>query len=253
MKLRFLGTNGWYSTDTGNTTCIMIETKKLFTVLDAGDGINKLDKYLTSEMPIYLFLSHFHLDHIYGFNTFNKFDFQNPLTIYGQPRTKEIVKKIINRPYSVPFEELKIKVDVKELEEGKHDRPETPFPVECRYLVHADPCFGYRLELDEKIISYCTDTGMCDNVIGLSEDADILIAECGYKTAEQAALYGDWPHLNPKDTATIAKKANVKKLFLMHFDAYLYPTIDDRIEAENIAKEIFPDTTASLDDMEIDI
>ena len=44
MKVLFLGTNGWYDTKTGNTTCILIETKKEYIILDAGNGFYKIDR-----------------------------------------------------------------------------------------------------------------------------------------------------------------------------------------------------------------
>ena len=65
-KIIFLGTNGWYDTDTGNTICILIDSPLFTIILDAGNGIAKLDRYADFNKPAYLFLSHFHLDHIAG-------------------------------------------------------------------------------------------------------------------------------------------------------------------------------------------
>lgn len=251
MKLRFLGTNGWYATQTGNTICVLVETQKSFVIFDAGDGIYKLDQYLNPDKPIYLFLSHFHLDHIYGLHILSKFNFKLPLTIFGQPGTKEILEKIICHPYTMPFKNLKIKVNFQELKEGIHDKPKTPFPLECRSLVHADPCFGYRLKIEGKIITFCTDTGTCDNLFRLSQKADILIVESNTKASGESAK--GWPHLNPRDAAQIAQRAQVKKLFLIHFDPSRYLTLRERKETEKIAKKIFPKTTVGFDDMEIEI
>ncbi len=39
----FLGTNGWYDTNIGNTICILVETKKEYLILDAGNGFYKID------------------------------------------------------------------------------------------------------------------------------------------------------------------------------------------------------------------
>lgn len=46
MKIIFLGTNGWYDTKTGNTICTLIETDNEYIILDAGNGIYKIDKYI---------------------------------------------------------------------------------------------------------------------------------------------------------------------------------------------------------------
>ena len=96
MKIVFQGTNGWYDTHTGNTLCTLIESQTAFIVLDAGNGIRKLNKYVNDRKPIYLFLSHFHLDHIIGLHVLNKFNFTQGLTIIGQSGTRDSLNKIIN-------------------------------------------------------------------------------------------------------------------------------------------------------------
>ncbi len=126
--------------------------------------------------------------------------------IYGQPGTKDALNRIINTPYTIPFSRLPFKVDFDDLSEGTHN---LPFSVECRFLHHSSPCMGYRFELERKIITYCPDTGICENAIKLAKNADLLIAECSFKSGQSNA---QWPHLNPEDAAQIAKNANAKTL-----------------------------------------
>ena len=208
---------------------------------------HKIDKYMISKKPIYLFLSHFHLDHIIGLHTLNKFNFSQGLNIYGQLRTKRILSEIINSPYTISLDKLPYTVEVFELKEGRH---QIPFLVECRHLLHSSRCFGYRLEIDRKIIAYCPDTGVCENAMKLAKDADLLVTECSYKSGEEDE---NWPHLNPKSAARIARDSGAKKLALIHFDASLYLTIKDREDAEIQAKKIFRNTFAAMDDMEIEV
>ena len=87
MRVIFLGTNGWYDTDTGNTICVLIRTKDYEIILDAGNGLYKIDQYIPerNKKPVYLFLSHFHLDHIVGLHTLMKFNFSQGLTIETKP------------------------------------------------------------------------------------------------------------------------------------------------------------------------
>ncbi|MFH0819956.1 MAG: ribonuclease Z [bacterium] len=250
MKLKILGSNGWYASATGNTSCILIETKDFYLVLDAGDGLAKLDREIKLEKPIYLFLSHFHLDHIYGLHILNKFRFSQSMTIFGQPGTKKILKKIIASPFTAPFSVLKTKVVIKDLKEGLNRPPLVPFLVEARYLVHADPCLGFRFNLDSKIITYCTDTGVCQELLQLARQADILITECSIKPGQSSP---HWPHLNPEDAAIIAKRAKASKLLLVHFAAHIYQTLEERRVAEKVARKIFPETFAAFDDWEMEI
>ena len=72
MEVVFLGTPGWYDTKTGNTTCVLVESKEHLIILDAGNGIHKVDQYHQGQKPVSLFLSHFHLDHIAGLHILNK-------------------------------------------------------------------------------------------------------------------------------------------------------------------------------------
>lgn len=250
MKLTVLGSNGWYATKTGNSLCILIETKDCYAVLDAGDGLSKLDRYIKETKPIYLLLSHFHLDHIYGLHILPKFKFKEPLYIFGQPGTKKYLKQIITHPYSKPLKDLDIKVIITELKEGKNLATKAPFKIEARYLLHADPCFGYRLTIDNKIIAFCTDTGQCQAMLDLAKNADILITECGLLPGQRN---GDWPHLNPGQAARVAKQANAKSLLLLHFAPHLYQNRRDRINAQKSARKIFTDTQVGYDGMTIKI
>jgi ribonuclease BN (tRNA processing enzyme) len=249
MKVVFLGTNGWYDTETGNTVCTLIETENYYIILDAGNGIYKLDQYInkTSNKPIHLFISHFHIDHISGLHIMNKFGFNQGMNIYGQIGTKENLNKIINTPYTIPFARLPFKVNVLELSEGTHN---LPFSVKCIFLKHSSPCLGYRFELEGKIIAYCPDTGICENAIKLAKNADLVIAECSFKSGQ---INSQWPHLNPEDAAQIAKEAKAKKLALNHFDANIYQTIQQREIAQENAMKIFNNTIAAKDNMYIDI
>jgi ribonuclease BN (tRNA processing enzyme) len=246
MKIIFLGTNGWYDTDTGNTICTLINSLKYHIILDAGNGISKADRYINDGKPIYLFLSHFHLDHIVGLHILNKFHFPQGLHIYGQKGTKKILDTIVNEPFTVRLDKLPFSVDVHELSQGPY---KIPFPIDCRFLVHASPCMGFRFELDGKVITYCPDTGICDNAVLLAEDADLLITECSARPGEQSL---SWPHLNPVDASQIALKARAKKLALTHFDAARYTTMEERI---NAAKSItdYSNVVIGADDMILDI
>lgn len=241
MKITFLGTNGWYDTNTGNTTCILIETSKEYVILDAGNGIAKIDKYIKTKKPIYLFLSHFHLDHIIGLHILNKFNFPQGIAIYGQEGTRKTLDLVVNKPFTIALDSLPYQVEVRELSQGLH---KVPFPIECRFLLHSSRCLGYRLELEKKTICYCTDTGVCDNMFHLAKEADLLISECAYK---KPGHDNEWPHLDPISAAEIAKKANVEQLALMHFDAGIYATLDDRKEAQMAAAKVFSNTFAAYD------
>ena len=246
MKLTFLGTNGWYDTDTGNTVSTLLETKDFDFVFDAGFGFYKLDEYIKDDKPIYLFISHLHVDHICGLHCLPKFKFKQKLTILGSKKTKKYLKKFLNHPFTASWRELAINTDFIKLRPGYY---KNPFKFTCLTLEHADYTLGYRVEVDDKVITYCCDTRPCDNDYKLAQDADILIHECAFLPGQQA----DWGHTSPEKAAEVAKKSNAKQLYLTHFGAFEYPTLDKRLEAEKVAKEVFKNTIVAQDDLVVDL
>lgn len=247
MRIIFLGTNGWYDTDTGNTICILLEANDYYIILDAGNGLYKADKYIKDDKPVYIFLSHFHFDHICGLHILNKFRLKNGLKIFGPEGTKNILNTIINQPFTMPIEQLPYEVKLFELPE---DSGVLPFHIETKPLMHSSLTLGYRFEVDRKVIAYCPDTGYCNEAVELSKDADVLITECSYKSRQDVK---NWPHLNPEKAATLAKKANAGKLYLTHFDSSIYKNLSDRKNAEIAAKKIFHNTVASTDNLSINL
>lgn len=247
MNVTFLGTNGWYDTVTGNTCSVLIQSEKFDIILDAGNGIAKADQYITQDKPVYLFISHFHLDHITGLHTLVKFNFREGLNICGQPGTEEVLRSIVREPFTVPFAKLPYNVNFLEFPEGRHN---CPFPIECRLLVHPVPCFGYRLVIDNKIITYCTDTGFCANAVLLGQQADLLITECGLLPGDQSP---EWPHLNPETAIRIAKESHAKRLALMHFGAEVYKSTGDRARIKKEYDQSFPGLIVASDDLRIEV
>jgi len=246
MKLTFLGTNGWYDTDTGNTISTLLETKDFYIVFDAGFGFYKLDQYIIEDKPIYLFISHLHVDHVCGLHCLPKFKFKQKLTIFGSKKTKKYLKKFLNHPFTASSKELAFNTNFIKLKPGNYN---TPFKFTCLKLDHADYTLGYRIELEGKVITYCCDTALCPNDYKLAEGADVLIHECTFLPGEES----DWGHTSPEKAAKVANKSNVKQLFLTHFGAHEYKTLEKRLEAEKIAKKIFLNTIAAEDDLTIDL
>lgn len=247
-KIIFLGTNGWFDTETGDTTCVLIDAPSAYVILDAGNGIYKVDRYITEEKPIYLFLSHFHFDHITGLHILNKFKFVQGLTICCYKGGQEILDNLLKQPFTIPFADLPFKLLVKELTEGENRG--FPFKLITKQTIHSTKCFAYRFSLDDKEISFCPDSGYSPALVELSKNADLVITECSWRPGQTK---GVWPHLNPELAAQIAKEANAKQLALVHFDAENYKTFADRENAENKAREVFKNTLATRDDMVLTI
>ena len=247
MKLHFLGTNGWYSNKCGFTICSLLETKEFYIVFDAGEGIQNIDKFIKKDKPIFLFLSHLHLDHIFGFHIFPKFKFKNKLTIFCPKDIKKNLEKILGHPFTAPIKDLHFKVGIKELKEGAN---KMPFFVECRKIAHIDPTFGYRVNIDGKIITYLCDTGICDNAKLLAKNADVVICEC---SMTEGISNDAWGHVSSIGAANIAKESGAKKLFLTHFFAKEFKNHANRKKAQRSARTVFENTYWDEDNMKREI
>lgn len=252
MKVIFLGTNGWYTSPTGNTACILLDTKDHYIILDAGNGFYKLDQYIKEDKPVSLFISHFHLDHVSGLHTLAKFSFPKGLDVYVGLDRKRDFETLINPPYTIgckPQQEnirdLPFPIRLHELTPGDH---EVPFPVSVFTQEHAYGDHSYRFTLENKIIAYSGDCGISANSERLAKFADLLIHECSFTEPETGLI---WGHVTASQAAALAQKNAVKKLLLTHFDPMKFETLDKRVLAEKEAQTIFPNSTAAYDDMEV--
>jgi len=127
---------------------------------------------------------------------------------------------------------------------------ELPFKITTLPLVHADPVLGMRLELEGKVITYCTDTGYCPNALKLAKGADLLITECAHAPGETNP---GWPHFNPETAAKLAVEAGAKRLAITHFSADRYRTPAARAAGLKLSRMIFPKAIGAKDGLIINI
>jgi ribonuclease BN (tRNA processing enzyme) len=245
MKVIFLGTNGWYDTETGNTICTLIQTERCDIILDAGNGLHRADRHLDGGKPAFLFLSHFHVDHIEGLHILAKFRFREGLTLCGPAGSRAVLGTFLNAPFTIPLSSLPYRARILEMPE---ETAALPFFVEALPLRHSSLTLGYRFEIDGRTVAYCPDTGYCENAVTLARSADLLITECACKQGQSCE---SWPHLNPETAARIACEAGAKRLVLTHFDAGVYQSLPERKESEAVAAGIFAATTAGADGLEM--
>ena len=97
-------------------------------------------------------------------------------------------------------------------------------------------------------VVYTGDTRVCESVIKLAKNADILIHDgtFSHEELEKVAKAG---HSTVKQAAEVAKKANVKRLFLTHISQ----RYTDPKKLEREAREIFPESYVAEDLMRVKI
>lgn len=97
-------------------------------------------------------------------------------------------------------------------------------------------------------VAFVMDTRFCQSAVALTNDADYLICESTYLSAEAVDAKKNG-HLTAKQAAEIAKKADCQNLILTHFSQRYFSTKEFVIEA----KEVFANTIAVKDGDQVEI
>ena len=106
------------------------------------------------------------------------------------------------------------------------------FKLQVASMYHRPESLAYRIELwDGRSVVYSGDSDYCENLITLARQTDLLICECSMPEGMKIA-----GHLTPKLAATIAQKAQAKRLILTH----LYPQCE-RVDLVAQASQAYKD------------
>jgi ribonuclease Z len=245
MKLVLLGTSGYHPNDRRHTACLMLP--EIGVVFDAGSAMFRVSDYLQTD-TLDVFLSHAHLDHVFGLTYMFDIIPMGPLkrvTVYGEPDKLQAIREHLFSehlfPVDPPFEMKPLTGPVKLTDGGvvKH------FP-----LKHPGGSVGFRIDWPNRSLAYVTDTVAAKDVdyIKHIEGVDLLVHECFFcnDQPKQAELTG---HSCLMPTVELAAAADVKKLVLVHINPVYNE--DDCYDLD-AARKIFPATTLGTDKMEIE-
>jgi len=232
MQIYFLGTNGWFASKTGETTCILIKSKKYNLILDAGSGlknISKLGKIKIFDKPIFIFLSHLHLDHIEGIHSLSNILEKENIIIFIHKVYKKKLNFFFNSPFTKSFKKCNF-VKIKNFSSKNQILKNLFFSY--KRLKHLDPSFGFRFIIENKIISYCTDTSDCKSIDKLAKNCDLLIIESNNLPSAKKSKF----HLSASESVSIGHRNHAKKIALIHFD----PVNFNSIKKRNYIKKLYP-------------
>jgi phosphoribosyl 1,2-cyclic phosphodiesterase len=271
MRIKFWGVRG--STPTperrnsrygGNTACVEIRLGNgTLIIFDCGSGLRALGKSLLREFgerPLrgYVFLTHFHWDHIQGIPFFlplykkgNVFLFHSVLR-KGRELQGAVEGQMIN-PY--------FPVDMSVMGAVRHfyDLDEHPVNlngaiISSAPLYHPQECVGYRIEADGGVFVLATDTepgsAFHDRTVReLARGADVFVYDAQYTPEQMAAEKKNWGHSSWLEGTRIANEVGAKHLVLFHHD----PDHDDFFVDGLVekARQEFPRVSGASEGLEI--
>lgn len=246
MNLHVLGTAGYHPNETAHTTCLMIP--ELGIIFDAGTGFFRVRELMQSDQ-LHVFLTHSHLDHVVGLTyLYSTLQDRNDISVkvYGEFEKLQAVREHLFHesifPVKPPFESCPLTDQSVQIAKASISKTK---------LQHPGGSIGFRLDLEDRSMALITDTtAKTDaNYIDFIRGVDLLVHECNFSRDRQdmAELTG---HSCLPSVCEVAKKADVKKLLLVHLNPW--PSEVKKLDMEN-AKSIFHDVTIAQDGMIVPI
>ncbi|MGH2381330.1 MAG: MBL fold metallo-hydrolase [Candidatus Limnocylindria bacterium] len=86
-----------------------------------------------------------------------------------------------------------------------------------RETQHYIPCWGFRVDGDERRLAYTADTAPCDGLTDLADGADLLLSEATLRSLDEDAQPPEpRGHLMPAEAGSAARDGGARRLVLTH-------------------------------------
>jgi phosphoribosyl 1,2-cyclic phosphodiesterase len=290
--IRFWGVRGSYPTPGthtvrhgGNTACLEIQAGGHTLIFDAGSGIIRLGEALLQRaqgepLPLSLFLTHGHGDHLVGFPFFAPlFSPKTCLHLFGPQLAGQSVEQLVTPLMSPPY----FPVDIRrlpsqrcfhtiaseqcicwspgesepELERSRRTSKTGETLRVTAQFTSSHPLNGalvYRVEYAQRCVVYATDvewgSGCEAEFLAFVEGADVLIHDAQYTESDYQQKRG-FGHSTVAMAVEAAHAARVKQLVLFHHEPTYSDEQLDRMEAE--ARAGFARSSSAYEGMEIEL
>ena len=232
LKLTILGSGTCVPSLARSACSALVTFNEVLFLLDLGPGTMR--RLLEAGVSIFdvthIGLSHFHPDHtgeLVSFLFANKYPDgslrQKPLTIIGGPGIFKFYQGLTD--VFGEWIDLAGKLELIETKSTTDEIAFSGFSLQTAAVRHRPESIAFRINAPNgKSLVYSGDTDVSENLVEISESADILICEAALP--DEIKVDG---HLTPSLAGKMASRANVKTLVLTHF----YPECEQAdIEAQ---------------------
>lgn len=244
----------------GHTTCYTLDAMPDEPiVIDAGTGLAFSGDLATGRPThFHVLLTHFHLDHLLGLQTFRPFfGPEHRFTFYGFAPDREHLRRAIAGVFADPWFPVQLDDVPSHHEFVLLDGSPLwlgPVLVNVARLHHPQGVTAFRLTHGRRSAVVATDheagrPGIDARLVEFALGADVLIHDAQYTPEEHELLYDGWGHSTWKDAVRIAADAGVGTLVLTSHDPFRTDDEIDQIVA--LARREFPRVEAAYEGLAI--
>ncbi|WP_442591361.1 MBL fold metallo-hydrolase [Pedobacter sp. AW31-3R] len=216
-SLRILGCGDAFASGGQFHTCFYLHTPKAGVLIDCGATVlQSLKKFEVKPEDIdVILITHLHGDHYGGLPYFlmdaavNKR--QKKLTIVTPPTGEARIKALLDLLYPASDKTEKLPVEFLAYAPDQVIRL-AGIQVKAFPVVHSQAALshGLRITIGDKILSYSGDTSWTENLVPLSEGADLFICECNFYHTSTPT------HLNYLKLIAEIPRLTCKQILLTH-------------------------------------
>lgn len=253
-----LGTNGFFPSFGRETMCFAIPFGKTLIILDAGSGLYRLaepegKKLLEGVENIHLFLSHYHLDHTFGFYAAFKLLRGKKVTVFGS-QIKKVFSELPKLDYfPVKYDRQFSNFLFHKLAIGKQEVDDYTVFVRKQYH-RGEGSLAFRFDFTKykTSLAYVTDSEPTVEGIVFVRGVKLLLHEHWYSginllnkrklNIKDHCIEG---HVTTVGAAWIAKMAKSSKLCLVHH--YPFYNAQELEKQQDLARKIFQKTELAMD------
>lgn len=261
FSVTILGSNSAIPTLQRNPSAHLLNANERLFLIDCAEGTQmQLRRYKVRFQRIkHIFISHLHGDHYFGLpgliNSMHLLGRKEELHVYAHPELQRIIDiqlEASRTTLQYPLHFHSLKYDRKELVYTSERLDVWSFP-----LLHSIPVCGFLFSekhastvraRNPRSYAYCSDTAYSENTVHYVRQVDLLYHEATF-LHDLASVAREKFHSTALEAATIASRAEVRKLLIGHFSA----RYDDPSPLLEEARSVFPETELAEDGKKIDI
>lgn len=220
----------------GATTCVSLQIEggdahtPSHVILDGGTGLADMGRTAPPQDAL-IFQTHMHWDHVQGYPFFTPFFVpDDQFLLHAVPREGRTLREVLDEQMQLPNFPIRLDqmpADLRFMD--LHTRASLSYgQLSTRWteVAHPSGSTAYRFDLGDRSVVFTGDVevqeGSFDDLVELSQGADILIMDAQYTPEEYESRRG-WGHSTPHDAVDVAVAAGVRRLLLTHHD----PSHDD--------------------------